>query len=99
MQAVKRGLQRGTGSGLGDQCLACLFQGIGQILPGDGMIDDVGSTRILRGKAAFQPVYGVGLFDLQAVLHRDPQRGGDALQTVGLVGPDIGHQAQTILGR
>lgn len=72
LQAGKRGLRRGAGSSPGDQCLACLLQGIRQILLGDGVIDDMGRAGMLRGKTAFQPVDRIGFFHPQAVLHRDP---------------------------
>ena len=60
------------------------------------MIDDVDSTRILRGKAAFQPVDRVRLLDMQTMFHRYPQGGRGSLQPVCLIGPDIGHQPQAI---
>ncbi len=96
LQPGKRGVRRGAGAGLGNHSLAGLFQVIGQILPGDGMIDDMGSARILRGKAALQPVDSVGLLDMQSVFHRYAQGGGRSFEPVRLVGPDIGHQPQTI---
>lgn len=89
LQAGKRSLRGGTASSLGDQRFAGLFQRIGQILPGDGMVDHMGSARMLRGKAALQPVNCVSLFNVQAVLHRNTQGGRRALQPVGLIGPDI----------
>jgi len=56
----------------------------------------MGSARILRGKAALQPVDSVGLLDMQSVFHRYAQGGGRSFEPVRLVGPDIGHQPQTI---
>ena len=58
----------------------------------------MGSTRILCGKAAFQPVDRVRLLDMQTMFHGYPQGGGGSLQPVCLVGLDKGHQPQAIFG-
>ena len=68
-----------------------------QVLPEDRVVDDMGAARARLGKPGGEPVDGVGALDPDAAGLGDGDCRRHAGLAGGLIGPDEGPEAQTVL--